>query len=90
MKLTLIAEKLSTTFSGSPDHEITRIAPPQSADTSSLCVIWDKKALEILPTNIPIAAPKEFFTPSRIGLISQNLSCSTGDDKIGIRGTWHL
>lgn len=72
MKLSLIAEQLSITFSGSPDHEITRISSPENADPSSLCVIWDKKILEALPQNIPITAPKEFFTPSRIGLISQN------------------
>ena len=72
MKLSLIAEKLSIKFSGSPEHEITRISSPENADSNSLCVIWDKKALEALPTNIPIAAPEEFFTPSRIGLISQN------------------
>ena len=72
MKLSLIAEKLSIKFSGSPEHEITRISSPENADTNSLCVIWDKKAMEALPQNIPIAAPEEFFTPSRIGLISQN------------------
>ena len=72
MKLALIAEKLSVKFSGSPDHEITRISSPENADTKSLCVIWDKKALEALPQNIPIAAPEEFFTPSRIGLIAKN------------------
>ena len=72
MNLALIAEKLSIKFSGSPEHEITRISSPENADTNSLCVIWDKKAMEALPQNIPIAAPEEFFTPSRIGLISQN------------------
>ena len=72
MKLALIAEKLSITFSGNPDHEITRISSPENADSSSLCVIWDKKALEKLPPDIPIAAPQEFFTPSRTGLISAN------------------
>lgn len=72
MKLSHIAEKLGITFSGNPNHEITRISSPENADSDSLCVIWDKKALDSLPPNIPIAAPQEFFTASRIGLISQN------------------
>ncbi len=72
MNLALIAEKLSTTFSGNPAHEISRISPPENADSSSLCVIWDKKALETLPPDIPIAAPQEFFSPSRSGIIATN------------------
>ena len=72
MNLALIAWKLSIKFSGNPNHEITRISSPDNADSSSLCVIWDKKALDTLPPNIPIAAPQEFFTASRDGLISEN------------------
>ena len=72
MNLAFIAEKLNITISGNPDHEITRISSPENADSSSLCVIWDKRLLEYLPANIPIAAPQEFFTASRDGLIFPN------------------
>ncbi|MBR0253896.1 MAG: UDP-3-O-(3-hydroxymyristoyl)glucosamine N-acyltransferase, partial [Synergistaceae bacterium] len=36
------------------------------------CVIWDKKALETLNIDIPIAAPKEFFEDNRDGIICEN------------------
>ncbi len=72
MNLAHIAEILGITFSGNPTHEITRISSPENPSPNSLCVIWDKKALETLPPNIPIAAPQEFFTPTRTGLIATN------------------
>ena len=76
MNLALIAEKLNSKdiyISGNPDHEITRIASPENADINSLCVIWDKHALELLPPNIPIVGLKEFFSDtSRDGLICPN------------------
>ena len=72
MKLSIIAEKLKVNTSGSTNHEITRISSPENADINSLCVIWDKHTLEKLPPEIPIAAPQEFFTSSRDGIICAN------------------
>lgn len=75
MKLALLIERLNDEniiLSGNPEHEITRISPPENADVNSLCVIWDKHALEKLPQNIPIAAQKEFFDASRNGIICPN------------------
>ena len=75
MNLSSLAERLTgetLTISGNPNYEITRISSPENADTQSLCVIWDKKALETLSPDVPIVAPQELFTPSRTGLISTN------------------
>ena len=72
MKIAFIAEKLNVNISGSPEHEIARISSPENADVNSLCVIWDKHVLEKLPPEIPIAAPQEFFTASRDGIICAN------------------
>ena len=71
MNLSSLAERLTgetLTISGNPNYEITRISSPENADTQSLCVIWDKKALETLSPDVPIVAPQELFTPSRTGL----------------------
>lgn len=75
MNLSSLAEKLTgenLTISGDTDRNITRISSPENADRESLCVIWDKKALESLSPDVPIVAPQELFTPSRTGLISTN------------------
>lgn len=73
--LAALAEKLndeSISVSGDSNHKVKRIAPPENADSESLCVIWDKKALEHLNHEIPIAAPKEFFDGTRKGIICKN------------------
>ena len=75
MKLSSLAERLTgenITISGDLDRKISRISPPENADRESLCVIWDKKALENLSPDIPIVAPLEFFDPSRTGIICAN------------------
>ena len=72
MELAVIAEKLNVNTYGNPNHEITRISSPENADTEALCVIWDKHALEKIPDYIPIAAPEEFFTASRDGIVCPN------------------
>ena len=72
MNITSLAEKLGAKISGNPSREIARISPPENADPQSICVIWDKKALENLPPEIPIIAPEEFFTSNRDGIISPN------------------
>lgn len=76
MTLASLAEKLndeSISVSGDSKHKIKRIAPPENADSESLCVIWDKKALENLNHEIPIAAPREFFDESNHdGIICTN------------------
>lgn len=78
MKLALLIERLNDEniiLSGNPEHEITRISSPENADVNSLCVIWDKHALEKLPQNIPIVAHQEFFDSSlssRNGIICTN------------------
>ena len=75
MNLSSLAEKLSgenLTISGNPDRNITRISSPENADRESLCVIWDKKALETLSVDVPIVAPQELFDPSRTGIICPN------------------
>ena len=62
--LEALAEKLkdeSIVVSGNSNHKVKRIASPENADSESLCVIWDKKALENLNPETAIAAPKEFF-----------------------------
>ena len=76
MTLASLAEKLndeSISVSGDSNRKIKRIAPPENADSESLCVIWDKKALEHLNHEIPIAAPREFFDESNHdGIICKN------------------
>lgn len=76
LTLKSLTEKLkdeSISVSGDPNHKVKRIAPPENADTESLCVIWDRKALEHLPPEIPIAAPQEFFEESNHdGIICNN------------------
>ncbi|MBQ7155688.1 MAG: UDP-3-O-(3-hydroxymyristoyl)glucosamine N-acyltransferase [Synergistaceae bacterium] len=72
MNISLIAETLGIETFGNEAHEVSRISSPDKADPQSLCVIWDKKALEDLPSEVPIVAPEEFFVPGRDGLISQN------------------
>ena len=75
--LAAICEKLkdseiSVSVSGNSRHLINKITSPKDADKNSLCVIWDKKALEDLSLNAAIAGQKKFFTPeygSRDGLI---------------------
>ena len=72
MNIAAIAEKLKVNTYGRTNHEVTRISSPENADINSLCVIWDKHALEKLPPEIPIAAPQEFFTDSRDGIVCTN------------------
>ena len=75
LTLAALAEKLndeSISVSGDSKRKVKRIAPPENADTESLCVIWDKKALEHLNHEIPIAAPREFFDGTREGIICTN------------------
>lgn len=72
MNIQSIAEHLGASTVGDPSREIERLSPPEIADAKSLCPIWDKKALEILPLNIPIIAPQDFFAPTRDGIISSN------------------
>lgn len=75
MKLASIAEKFNDEkiyVKGNSNIEINRIASPENADEKSLCVIWDKKALENLSINIPAAAPQEFFEPQRNGIVCEN------------------
>ena len=52
-------EKIS--ISGNSKHIINRIASPEDADANSLCVVWDKKALENLASDVPIAGPQKLF-----------------------------
>ena len=60
------------TLSGNPQHVITRISSPDKADTHSLCVIWDKDALNSLAPDVPIVAPSDFFSDNRDGLITSS------------------
>ena len=48
-------------ISGNSGHLINRIASPKDADKNSICVIWDKKALEKLNPQSAIAAPEKIF-----------------------------
>lgn len=52
-------EKISVV--GNSKHIINKIASPKDADKNSLCVIWDKKALENLNAEVPIAGPQKLF-----------------------------
>ena len=75
MKLASIISKLNDEkifLRGNSELEIKKISSPEKADENSLCVIWDKKALELLDLNIPIVAPKEFFEDKRNGIICEN------------------
>lgn len=53
---------------GNPERDIKRISSPEDSDKDSLCVIWDSKAVENLSPDIPIAAKKDLFSPTRSGL----------------------
>ena len=70
--LASIAEKLKINVKGNSNIKVNRIASPENADEKSLCVIWEKKFLENLNINIPIAAPQEFFENQRNGIICEN------------------
>ena len=77
MKLAEIVEKLNDEkiyMYGKTEREINRISSPQDADENSLCVIWDKKALETLNDNIAIVATQEIFDAKnkRDGIICEN------------------
>ncbi len=74
MELTLasICEKLNDekiSVAGNSQHVIKKISSPEDADKNSLCVIWEKKALENLNLEIPIAGPQKLFADGRDGLI---------------------
>ncbi len=62
MRLSELASKLDgVTITGNPSHEITHISSPEKANSSSLCVIWDKTALtEIPPDAVIITRPEDF------------------------------
>ena len=79
MTLASLCEKLSDgkiSVSGDKNHIINRIASPKDADRNSLCVIWDKKALEVLGEGVPIAGPQKLFLSEkgqgRDGLITDS------------------
>ena len=62
--LASICEKLKDekiVISGNSNHIIKKISSPENADKNSLCVIWEKKALENLSKEIPIASPQKLF-----------------------------
>ena len=62
--LTSICEKLNDgkiKITGNSNHIINRIASPKDADKNSICVIWDKKALEKLNPEAAIAGPEKIF-----------------------------
>ena len=70
MKLSDIASALNLTSRCSTSREIAGISSPENAGPNTLCVIWDKKALEHLPDDAAIAAPEDFFTAGREGIIT--------------------
>ncbi len=70
VKLSEISKRLKLQVKGNPNHEVTRISPPEGADATSLCVIWDKDVMMKLPPEVAIIAPEEYFSPSRDGLIA--------------------
>ena len=72
MKIKLLSEKLGLPIYGDAMREIERLSPPESADHKSISPIWDPKALDVLPPDIPIIAPEEFFSQGRDGIISSN------------------
>ena len=72
MNIKTLAEELGAKIYGDPSREIERLSPPESACPKSICPIWDAKALEVLPPDIPIIAPEEFFAPNRDGIIATN------------------
>ena len=68
MKMTLASlckklndEKISVSVSGNSRRIISGISSPEDAVRSSLCVIWEKKSLENLSPEIPIAGPEKLF-----------------------------
>ena len=74
--LASILEKLNDekiSISGNSQHVIKKIASPKDSDKNSLCVVWDKKALEKLNPDSAIAGPQKFFAredgSAREGLI---------------------
>ena len=72
MDLASLAEKLTLTVKGNPNHEVTRIASPENADSSTLCVVWDNKVIEQLPQEIPIVSTEDMFTSGHDGIICDN------------------
>ena len=57
---------------GDPERVIENIISPEHAGKNSLCVIWDKNFLENLDEEILIAAPEDFFSAKREGIICEN------------------
>ena len=72
MKLSDISNRLKLQVKGNPNHEVTRISPPEDADGSAICVIWDKDVMTRLPPEVAIIAPEEYFSPTRDGLTAIN------------------
>ena len=79
MTLAEIVQKLSgekISISGNSKHVINKIASPKDADKNSICVVWDKKALEKLSPEAAIAGPQKFFTRED-GTVRDGLICDT-------------
>ena len=73
--LSYIAEKLNDeriTLTGNPNHKVKRISPPENADASSLCVVWDKSIIPSLPRDVPIVSQPENFADGRDGIACKN------------------
>ena len=77
--LASLCEKLNDetiSAAGNSKHLIKKIASPKDADKNSLCVIWEKKNLENLSREIPIAGPQKIFL-SENGQGRDGLICET-------------
>ena len=77
--LASICEKLNDekiSISGNSQHVIKKIASPKDSDENSLCVVWDKKALEKLSHEAAIAGPQKFFARED-GSTRDGLICDT-------------
>ena len=75
INLASIKEKLNDEkvfIIGNSHRSVAKITSPDNADSSSMCVIWDKKNLENLNIDIPIAAPSDFFEYGREGIACEN------------------
>jgi len=75
--LAAICEKLNDekiSMSGNSNHLIKKIASPKDADKNSLCVVWDKKALENLRPEAAIAGAQKFFARED-GSVRDGLIC---------------
>lgn len=73
MKLSEIASKLDgVTLRGNSSHDVTHITSPDKANSSSICVIWDKSALTSIPPDATLITRPDDFPSGHDGMTCDN------------------